>query len=273
MTNEELLQVQQIQLEMAKEVRRICEKHGIEYFLESGTMLGAVRHKGVIPWDDDLDLGMMRADYKRFMEIAPKEIDPQYIVEEWHSEHAYGMPFGKIVKNGTLYVETISQKCDLNHGIFIDIFPFDEIPDDPEIQKKMARKQLFLWKLIRAKCKYRTWLSEGFVDRKRYLKNIPYRMLASVLSMDWLKNAYDRECQKYNDGTHDMLTVQGCSDCLRWKFRKSWFESMLDMEYEDTRFPVPCGYDAILTLYYKDYMTPPPENKRGNRHGIVKFQV
>ena len=110
MTGEELKKVQTLQLEMAKEVKRICEKHGIQYFLDAGTMLGAVRHKGFIPWDDDLDIGFLREEYDKFLQVAPQELSERYYLQNSMSDDDYGMVFSKIRLKGTKFVETISQE-------------------------------------------------------------------------------------------------------------------------------------------------------------------
>src|SRR5690554_1155344 len=110
MRNNLLREVQLVQLEILKSIKDICEKEGISYFLDSGTLLGAVRHKGFIPWDDDLDIGMLRYDYNKFISAAPKYIDEfGLIIQDWHSDKSYGQPFLKVRKKGTHYVELFSQ--------------------------------------------------------------------------------------------------------------------------------------------------------------------
>ena len=92
------------QLSIAKEIQRICKKHKIIFFLNAGTLLGAVRHQGFIPWDDDLDVGMLRSEYDRFIDIASKELDEAYFLQTWDSDPKYPMPFAKIRLNGTKYI-------------------------------------------------------------------------------------------------------------------------------------------------------------------------
>lgn len=105
MDRKTLRKVQLTQLEILKEVDRICTKHGIKYWLSGGTQLGAVRHNGFIPWDDDLDIDMMREDFNRFLKIARTELQESYYLQDWFTEKAYGLPFAKIRKNNTLFVE------------------------------------------------------------------------------------------------------------------------------------------------------------------------
>ena len=130
MDNLQLAKVHLVQLEIANEVKKICENYKIKYFLIAGTLLGAVRHRGFIPWDDDLDMGMLRKDYIKFLKIARKELDDKYYLESWKVASGYGLPFTKIRMNGTKYIERNSKDVNCHLGIFIDIFPFDNVPDN-----------------------------------------------------------------------------------------------------------------------------------------------
>ena len=98
-----------IQLEMLKEVKRICEEHDIKYFLDSGTLLGAIRHKGFIPWDDDLDVAFIREEYNKFLNVASKELDNRFFLQTWNNDNEYALPFSKIRMNNTKFVENNSK--------------------------------------------------------------------------------------------------------------------------------------------------------------------
>lgn len=115
-------------LEIAVEIKRICEKHDIKYFLIAGTLLGAVRHKGFIPWDDDMDIGLLREDYERFVDLCKTELSDQFelINEELPN---YGLPFIKIQLKGTTFLEKSAPKYPCGNGIYVDCFPIDRMPD------------------------------------------------------------------------------------------------------------------------------------------------
>lgn len=103
-----------------------------------------MRHNGFIPWDDDMDVGMLRRDYEKFMKIAPSEFGDTYFLENWNVESGYGLPFAKVRKNGTQYVEAGSQNAHCHHGFYLDIFPYDNYPDNEEDLKKVKHAIVLL---------------------------------------------------------------------------------------------------------------------------------
>ena len=120
-----LRKLQLLQLDIAKAIKELCESNGIPYFLIGGTLLGAIRHKGFIPWDDDFDVGMLREDYERFIKIAEEKLDKKkFFLETWDTEKGYGFPFAKVKLNGTKYPERNAPKS-VHQGIFVDVFPID----------------------------------------------------------------------------------------------------------------------------------------------------
>ena len=143
MERELLRKVQLTQLEIAKEIRRVCEENDIPYFLTCGTLLGAVRHQGFIPWDDDVDVWMPRADYEKLEQIVNSETDTPYRVMNFHNTNGFTLAYGKLVHTGTSLVEHVAGAVDT--GLFVDIFPFDGLPekDTPEYDRHW-KKLLFL---------------------------------------------------------------------------------------------------------------------------------
>ena len=100
----------------------ICKKENVRWFLDSGTEIGSLREQNIIPWDDDMDMGMLREDYERFIEIAPKELKPEYFLQTWKTDKSYPYAFAKIRKKGTVFIEAVSQKTNAHNEIFVDVF-------------------------------------------------------------------------------------------------------------------------------------------------------
>ena len=264
-----LRKVQLVQLEIAKEIKRVCEENGIGYWLDSGTMLGAVRHKGFIPWDDDLDMGMFREDYERFLHIAPKALHPPFALQQWETDPHYGLAFAKVRKAGTLYIENKSQRSQSQNGIFVDIFPYDHYGNDPRGQGLPLR---VINTIMRRKSGMQTWREGASVNWRRFIGQIPFAIVAPFASRAALTARYKRVATMYNERECEYYFPQGISNYGRWIIPVSAMTEMIDAPFEDDVFKIPRGYDAYLTHAYGDYMTLPPEDKRGNRHEILEVR-
>ena len=147
MEQEVLRKVRQTQLEIAREIRRVCQENDISCFLAHGTFLGAVRHGGFIPWDDDMDMGMLRSDYEKFCRIAPEKLKPEFCLQTWYTEPNYGLPFGKVMKRNTLYLENKKTRRLENNGIYVDIFPYDYAPEDVQERNRLTASLLSIYRV------------------------------------------------------------------------------------------------------------------------------
>ncbi len=125
--DETLNKLHETLIELLDEFVRICKKHNLKYTLVAGTVLGAVRHSGFIPWDDDIDVGMLRPDYEKFLEVAPKELKDKYILDCFEQNKDYHLSFAKIKKNGTIFDEEAAHHMNNHKGIFLDVFPLDNV--------------------------------------------------------------------------------------------------------------------------------------------------
>lgn len=272
-----LRKVQLEQLEMAKEIKRVCKVLNISYFLDSGTLLGAVRHNGFIPWDDDLDIGMLRDDYEKFVREAPGVLDTKYFLQTWTSDPEYGMAFAKLRKNNTVYLENVAQKSNAHCGFYVDIFPYDVYPDEPKKQKWQGRRYNSLRRCLLVKCGYKPWRSEeNTVSRfLKYMFHCPIRMFSCVISRRKMIEQYQEMCSKFNCESSTFLYAQaGASKYGKWLVPRECFDKLIYHKFEDDVFLIPEKYDLYLRSVYGDYMKLPPEEKRENRHGIVcvKFE-
>lgn len=263
---ETLRKVQLRELDMLLEMKRICDRHGLKYYLCGGTLLGAVRHKGFIPWDDDIDITMLRADYERFLQIAPKEISSEYYVESARSDPNYVYSFCKIRANGTVYMEECTSKLDMHQGIWIDIFPLDDIQGvDYTVLDKRDRRIKFWQTAVDHQAKIIT------------LHKPTSRLFFSLLGA--LKKGRLMACKEKvlqeGNSAHPTHVIDYCDI---YGYRKTIFpiEMYLEpatVEFEGHLFTTVNDPDRYLTQIYGDYMQPPPVEKRVSEHGIIRCEV
>lgn len=172
-TTEELEKLHAELYSILKEIDRVCSKHHIPYFIIGGTAIGALYDGAILPWDDDVDIGMKRADYNRFLEVAPQELGPSFFLSWLGTDPHSPYYFAKVKKNGTLFVEEMFRKVPMHPGIFVDIFPFDRIPDNKwlrTIQHEAAKflfccllgKEVWMWKHC-GKCEIAHPTNRGFL--------------------------------------------------------------------------------------------------------------
>ena len=274
MDTETLRKVQLVQLDIAKELKRVCSELGITFFLDSGTLLGAVRHKGFIPWDDDLDIGMMRDDYEQFLAKAPKVLKDNFFLQTWYSDQSYGLAFAKLRLRNTRYIEAAAQYSDAENGIYIDIFPYDEYPLTKKEQNWHHMRHEVYKRCLLVKSGYSPWENENGI--RRYAKKAAYigiEVVASLYSRDQLIKSYYNLCTKFNgSGTGFYFEKAGALRYGNSVIPASCFSEYVNMEFEGELFPCPKDYDLYLKSAYGDYMKLPPEDKRENRHNILEIK-
>ncbi|GHU02850.1 LPS cholinephosphotransferase [Spirochaetia bacterium] len=263
-TPEKLRKLQLLELKMLVEIKRVCEKHSIPFILIAGTLLGAVRHKGFIPWDDDIDIGMTRENFDRFCKIAPGDLSNEYFLQTPETDNTCGgYCCAKVRLNGTKLVVDTQPKNWKHTGFFVDILPYDSIPDS-----------YFLgycyWNifniLIRA-----FWIRMGYHPHPKSLMARVIMRLGIVLclpiSTNRLKDILKNYHKKYkNLNSKNVVLLIGS-----WGFRKERHlrETILKISFipfEGVLMPVPENYDLFLREQYGDYMTPPPVSSQTLRH-------
>lgn len=270
MEQDDLSAIKAIELEIFDEFLRIANKHNLTYFLTAGTCLGAVRHSGFIPWDDDIDVGMPRSEYERFEQIAKEELDDRYVYQTMDSEPGCGFIFGKIRAKDTILSEYYSYFLPMSQGVWLDIFPFDEMPDDDHIQKARYRKISFLQNLYIVKCGYGMPKGRGrlfpilYYGAKFVTKFIPRDKLISSLKKAMTQYQDQPTKYLYNFGTAYAPGKELIPQNVLFECGEADFEGRLCKVPHDT--------DVFLTHLYGDYMTLPPEEKRvGGMHHIHEF--
>ena len=242
---------------IAKEMKRICEKNNIPYFMLAGTLLGAVRHKGFIPWDDDMDFGMFRADYNRFIEACKKDLDKEhFFLQTMDTDDGFAKYYARILLNDTYlnyeYIKDV--KC--RKALFVDIFPYDSIPESKFLRKKQSVITSFAMRLMKKKLNYgiECFTLGGKIEL----------LFEKILSRKALINLYENEMQRYNknQNTSCVCCSNGGAGYPNEILKREWLAQSKMMQFEDTEFPGSVLFDDYLTSFYGDYMTLPPENKR-----------
>lgn len=272
MDRETLKGVQKVQLEILTEVDRICRENGIKYWLAGGTQLGAVRHDGFIPWDDDLDIAMKRGDYTRFMQTAPKVINKKFVVQDWNIEPGFGLPFAKVRKADTLYIEAGSKNVKATQGIYIDVFPYDNLPDDQDDRDRLRKQLWFRLRLILMKQRYTPWNNDNHFSIQRYIGYIPYRIMACFRNREKLKESYLSAAQEYNKVQTVYMYNSGEPEDVKYPMPPDLLSDLILHKYEDKEFYIPRDYDYYLKTAYGNYMKLPPEGERENMHTIEKVK-
>ena len=259
-----LREIQLCELGILKEISRVCEKHGLRWYLCGGTLLGAVRHRGVIPWDDDIDVQMPLADYNRFLAVAQAELGDGYFVQTTETDPWYAMPYAHVRKNGTAMLRKRDMAIPSHHGVWVDVFPIIYIRNDRDYRIKRSMLKICYY-LREDEISYQ-------IDRETFIRRSS-RFTVGLISL------VRRLSPARRDRIRGWLLRRICAAkkgkylCHLWanmskRYPASCYGSEpVRLQFEDMRCPVPAQYDAYLRLQYGDYMTPPPPEKRSGGHG------
>lgn len=266
----ELRKLQLVLIDILKEVVAICNENNIKYFLMYGSLLGAVRHSGIIPWDMDVDIAMPRRDFNLFTKIAPHQLNKPFFFQNSISDPYCNITSARVQAVGTRVFADRNIIVGINNRIHVDIYPLDYVKEYKGIKAKFINYfVLFLLRLKSYKMGFR-----NVDDNKPLLKKFVLNV-SSMLTF-WMKGYYfdrwvenllvDKTCKsKHVSVIH---TIYGYLHDL---YDREWFEETIECKYEDFVVTIPIGYDKILKKTYGDFMTPPPENKRYNQ--IEQIQV
>ncbi len=246
------------------EFDNFCKSHGIKYFAAYGTLIGAIRHKGLIPWDDDIDVWMLPEDYNKFCNLKGK-VDGHYDIVDSRDEGYWLYDLAKFVDTNTTLWEFESLPCIT--GIYIDVFPLAacSMPFAIEI-KKLYDKASYLVERSRMKHSNNELINIFRQHDWRELKFFIY----DIICMPFMKNVWKRRHNEYQNeiknGKGDMLISYEAMCREKNIFEKQWFENVEFADFENIKITIPSGYDKILTQLYGNYMELPPEEKRISHH-------
>ena len=258
----DIVELKSLMLSILKDVDAFCRKNNIHYFLTYGTLLGAVRHKGYIPWDDDIDIHMPRPDYMRFMKEYSHKYYKAYCAEytpEWDNYIA------KVCDERTIIDEGHGDKC----GVYIDIFPLDGWPKremSRTVHYWTVRFYLRLWSSLHYTRFLTVERGNGIAKNVRIILS---RFLALFLTSKKMLTKLTKTKMKYS---YDDSQFVGSLTCGKWSMiPKLICKSFIDGDFEGNKFLIPEYYDQWLTIIYDDYMQLPPEENRVSRHGFRAY--
>lgn len=255
-------ELKKIQLEILDAVAAFCEKHGISYWLDGGTLLGAIRHKGYIPWDDDIDVGMLRPDYDKFMRLFNQEND-KYKFYSIENNPDFYYASGKVLDTDTILYEP--DKDGMKLSINIDIGVYDNAPDsDKEVLKMYNKRERLRWlhNLRTSKA-----VPRGNILRRICVRGV--RMGMRVFPENYFVRKMAGASKKYSG--YDMGRVGNFTLYTRMVCGKHVFREFINGEFEGKSYRIPIGYDEWLRAFYGEYMELPPEGERVSHHSFEAY--
>lgn len=257
---EDLFKVHKIEVDILREVIRICEKHKIQYFILGGTLLGAIRHKGFIPWDDDIDIGMTRDNYNKFLALAGKELGVEYFLQTFNTEANTPFYFAKVRKKGTKFIEEYCKNLEIEHGLFLDIFPYDNIPDDIKLRNRQLKKVKFWSNLFIAKSvKGSSVPQDSLKGKMKVFTRLIFYYLLKPVSKSYLYRKLDATSQEYNHVKCKMKSF------VKYPFLMIPSEDLNNLEqieFEGIEVSCPGNPREYMKHQFGDFMKLPPEEKR-----------
>ena len=275
--NFDLTAVHQANLKMLKEIDRICRKHQIQYMLDAGTLLGAVRHKGFIPWDDDVDLVFTRENYERFAQVVRKELpEGMELLEPRQLQGGnafYDLTPRIIYVNSQTHEDGEEMKFyggGLNH-LWVDLFILDKLPENKAAAAFTRFLQMAVYGLAMGH-RYRLDYSKYSLMNKIFVAALA--AIGKRIPMRTIRGLQRRVSVKDNKGKSRLRYYSNYQpDYLYVTLNEEWIKETVDLPFEDTMLMAPKGWNQVLTWIYGDYQKLPPEEKRVPTHSSIEIQI
>ena len=263
----DIREIQQMELGIMEYIHETCQKIGVKYFLAYGSLIGAVRHKGFIPWDDDMDICMLREDYEKLQDYLIANPDERYEVMSYKNNLNYVYPFMKVQDNHTYLLEE-DVRIDSNMGIYVDIFPVDGYEDDADFKNKMT-------KLIK-KRQLSCYTFKGITNTKSLLNSL-IRYISIVIFYFTNTNKYveqiDELAKSRAVADYEQVDYLIYKDMNKPVWKREWLEQVIVGTFEGKEFMIPKHYHEILTSDYGDYMQLPPLEQRVSHHDFKLWKI
>lgn len=265
----DIKEIQNITLGILKEIKRICDSYGVLYYLDAGTLLGAVRHKGFIPWDDDVDICMLRSEYNKFIEAFRKSSKQKYKLLSLETDEKYSLPLPKVVDTRTKLIQLRQNEYEYI-GVYVDIFVYDNIPDSESERMYAFSRQALLqkrWNRFQYK-------PNSLNTPKQFMRKIIQYALKPIniqrffaLKINKFAVTYNNICTEYI-GTMTYV-------CRREHeiYRRNWFGKGIEVPFEDALFRIPEDWDSFLRSMYGEYMELPPIEQRVSHHEVKIYWI
>ena len=263
----QLKEIHAIQLELLKELDKICRKFDIKYIISGGTLLGAVRNQRFIPWDDDIDVRMERGEYEKFCLVCSKELDQdKYFFQTYKTDKEYPWYYGKLRYKNSEYVRYGQEHLNMESGIFIDIMPADGVPNEVNGQKRLSRQCYILKKFL--------YSVVGKRVEKNLFKRIGYFLMSKV-PRRYIFKRLEAISKRYSSYNYKYVT---CYSFTKWNqieyTMRDWHLDRKELIFEGEKFFAPKEYDKWLIMTYGiDYMELPPKEERVGHNTISKFRI
>lgn len=252
--------VQKEALNILIQIDRICKKNNIRYSLFYGTLLGAVRHEGFIPWDDDLDIIMLREDYEKFCKIANEQLPAPFRFEDCRTRKDYPNHFGKCYNTDTVFVQKAAAHLDLQHSIFVDIFPMDNV------DKSNQKVQYRVLSTMNTVCMIKLKLAEF---KARHILYLPLFLFPVSVLSKMIEKIIVLNQKKDTEYVGPICVI----DPDELFFKKSDLVDTVNGKFEGYEFPIPRNAMGILEQNYKNPMQLPPEDKRNPTHDVIEVKL
>ena len=263
-------EVRRTQIAILDGIDAFCAQNGIRYFITAGTLIGALRHKGYIPWDDDIDLVMLRPDYDKMVRSFNEGRSDRLRLLCHENTARFPYAFAKVSDEGTLFIEDESKKHLAPVGVNVDIFPLDSVTDDYEDAVRLMRRTKKYTRIVELKNVVRT-------KKRSPLKTAALAVMqagAGLFSYRWCFRKIEKIARTYEGNTDSKYIANAVIHAKEEReiLERAWFADTVDLPFEDKQYKAPVGYDAYMRRLFGDYMTPPPKDKQITHHSFKAYR-